>query len=364
MPPTRYERPTLAQRHPVAVVTSAVLALQAAVQGLVAQSVSSDLWWQTEWVRLNVRLHHPAAAYAQQLPKPGWQTWVPPAVTAVLATAALVGLGLLLARAGRGWWVLLVAALPLVPAELAPGSWGPPLLNQAAYALVWPAGATEPDTTWAWMSAAVTALLITLPATTLTAAVPRRPLVAGRWVLGRLALPGIAAAAVLAWQVNDGTTPDPWTVAWWTLLATTGALAVTGALRPWVAFGWLLVLPALAGGIVRWTTSVDGTSAVLFDWSARTLSFVAVAGGLWALGQPAFVHGVRAVTTHWYAAVVADVAARNAARAEKAARAEEVEQAQLEEEPPGPAEPAGEPELVSPGPSPAGRGRAGGRHRA
>ena len=310
---------TAKRRHPVLQVTLAVLAVQAMVQGLVAHSVVTRGWWDTEWVRLQLRLANPAAANAHSVPWPGWQGWVPSAVTALGSTLALVLLALLVARVGRGWWLLAVAALPLVPFELAPGSWAPPLTNQVAYALVWRAGATEPNTAWAWVSASITALLVALPAATLAAQRSRRPWVSPGQVLGRLVPVGLVFVLWLGWQESAGATPDTYITAWRGLLVVVGAMATTGIVRKWQVLVVLAVLPAFAAGAVRWTTGVDGVPVVVTDPSTLWMSVAAVAGGVFAaIAQPALVAGRRRGWAYWQAMLAADVERRNRARAARA----------------------------------------------
>jgi hypothetical protein len=309
------------RRHPVLQVTLAVLTVQALAQGLVAHSVVTRSWWDTEWVRLQLRLADPRAADAHRVAWPGWQGWVPSAATALGTTSALVLLALLVARVGRGWWLLVVAALPLVPFELAPGTWAPPLTNQVAYALVWPAGATEPSTTWAWVSASITALLVALPAATLAAAQSRRPWVSPGQVLGRLAPIGLGYLLWQGWESSAGEASDPFAAGWRGLLVVVGAMATTGIVRKWHVLAVLVVLPALAAGGVRWTTGVDGVPVVVTDGGALWLSATAVAGGLWALVlQPALATGWRKGWAYWWATLAADVDRRNEARVWRAMR--------------------------------------------
>ena len=281
-------------RHPVRAVTIAVLVTTAIVQGLVAWSVASRSWWSSEWVRL--QLHHvdPTAPFAQHpQPHPGWRDWVPSATTSVLITAALVLLALLVVRVGRSWWLLAVALLPLVPTELAPGTWAPPLPNQLAYGLVWPAGSTEPDTTWAWVSAGITLVLVALPAATLTVSRTRRPYPSPGVVLGRLLPVGLVAAAWLGWRAYNGVPADALLVGWRTILVVVGALAVTGLVRRGQVLAVLAVLPALAAGAVRWTTGVDGVPQLETDAMAWWMSAAAVAGGVWAAYlQPRLARGL------------------------------------------------------------------------
>ena len=312
-------RPTAKRRHPVLLVTVAVVTVQALVQGLVAHSVVTRGWWDTEWVRLQLRLANPKATYAHSVPWPGWQGWVPSAATALGTTVALVLLALLVVRVGRGWWLLAVAALPLVPFELAPGSWAPPLPNQVAYALVWPAGATDPTTTWAWVSAAITAVLVALPAATLAAQRSRRPWLSPGQVLGRFVPVGLGLLLWLAWESTAGEPADPFSLGWRGLLVLVGGMALTGIVRKWQVLVLLAVLPALAAGAVRWTTGVDGVPAVVTDPAAWWMSAAAVAGGLFAaIVQPTLASWWRRGTGYWRAALAADVDRRNEARAARA----------------------------------------------
>jgi hypothetical protein len=293
------------RRHPVRTVTVAVLVTTALVQGLVAHSVASRSWWSSEWVRL--QLHHadPSAPYAQHAaPHPGWRDWVPSATTSVLLTAALVLLALLVVRVGRSWWLLLVAGLPLVPMELAPGVWAPPLSNQLAYALVWPAGATEPEVAWAWVSAGMTFVLVALPAATLAVSRTRRPYLSPSLVLGRLVPLGLVAGAWMGWRAYNGVPADALLAGWRTILVVVGALAVTGLVRRGQVLLVLALLPAVAAGVIRWTTGVDGVPRLETDPTAWWMSAAAVGGGVWAAYvQPRLVRGVTWVRGAWHNAL-------------------------------------------------------------
>jgi hypothetical protein len=297
-----------ARRHPVRTVTIAVLVATALVQGLVAWSVASRSWWSSEWVRL--QLHHvdPTAPFAQHpQPHPGWRDWVPSATTSVLITAALVLLALLVVRVGRSWWLLAVALLPLVPTELAPGTWAPPLSNQLAYGLVWPAGSTDPDTAWAWVSAGITFVLVALPAATLAVSRTRRPYLSPGLVLGRLLPVGLVAAAWLGWRAYNGVPADALLAGWRTILVVVGALAATGLVRRGQVLAVLAVLPALAAGAVRWTTGVDGVPQLETDAMAWLMSAAAVGGGVWAAYlQPRLVRGLSWVRAEWHTALHRD----------------------------------------------------------
>jgi hypothetical protein len=353
-------------------VTVAVIAVQCALQALVAHTVSAQLWWQTDWARGRLRVSHPLAADAQRLPRPGWQSWVPSAATAVLVTLALILLALLVVRAGRGWWLLLVAALPLVPTQVAPTVWAPPPVNQLANALVWPAGATAPSTTWAWVDAVITALMVVIPAASLNATPGHRPWTSGQQVLGRLLPAGLAAGLALGCAAAEGWTPDPRQAGWRVLLVVVGALVVTGTLRLGVAVAALAVLPAFAAGGVRWTAGPDGLPTVVTDPLALWMSCAAVAGGVVALAQPALARWLQRARSSRRQMLADDAAFRSAARA--AAVAASVVTARSHAAHDGgtaPADPTGsgsgpDDELagVSRRSSHAAPARAGGRHRA
>jgi hypothetical protein len=225
-------------------------------------------------------------------------------VTSLGLTVALVLLALLVARVGRGWWLLAVAALPLVPTELSPGVWAPPLSNQVAYAIVWPAGATEAQSTWAWVSAGITAVLVALPAATLVAMRNRRPWLSPGQVLGRLAPVGLVAAAWLGWRAYNEVPADVLLAGWRTILVIVGALAMTGLVRRGQVLLVLAVLPALAAGVVRWTTSVDGVPQLVVDPAAWWMSAVAVAGGVFAAYlQPRLAYALRSGWWLWRGAL-------------------------------------------------------------
>ncbi len=365
------------RRRPVLQVTLAALTVQALVQGLVAHSVVTRSWWGTEWMRLQLHLADPKAAGTHSLPQPGWEGWLPSAATAVGITFALVLLALLVVRVGRGWWLLAVAALPLVPVELEPGSWAPPLPNQVAYALVWPAHSTGPQTTWAWVSASITALLVILPAATLAALRGRRAWIASSEVIGRLFPVGLGFLLWLGWQESAGEPTNPSTAGWRGLLVVIGAMALTGVVRKWQVLVGLAVLPALAAGAVRWTTDVDGVPAVVTDQSALWMSAFAVAGGLFAaVLQPALGRAARRGWAYWRAALAEDVERHNQARQERAARRESLGAGEPVELPDTGLVPDEESELdltevaepvgaaVSRRPARAASARAGGRHRA
>ena len=140
-------------------------------------AITSQLWWQREWARLRLHHQYPKAAVRPAGARPGWQSWVPSATTAFVLILALALLALALVCAGRGWWLLAGRRrYPLVPTQVAPGVWAPPLSNQLMYALVWPAGSTEPSTIASWVSAAIEVLVVALPAMVLRSVVlERRP---------------------------------------------------------------------------------------------------------------------------------------------------------------------------------------------
>jgi hypothetical protein len=280
-----------------------------------SSTMTSTLWWQSEWLRL--RLHHkfPKASFTQPIPGPTWESWLPSATTAYILILALLFLALALVSAGRGRWLFLVAALPLVPAQIAPGTWAPVLTNQVMYAIVWPAGATAPSTAWSWVSAGLEALVIAVPPLALRSVVREcAPAVDMHDVVLRLLPAGVAVAAVVGWNHSAGEPQD------WTMLArrgafvVVGALVLTGGLRRRRILLLLAVLPALAGGVVRWTTGVDGHQAVAYDSSAWALSFALLGGGAWVLVQPSVARVLRWLRLSWVAMVVADAERRNIGR--------------------------------------------------
>ena len=54
----------------------------AGLQLVAASTMTSQLWWRSEWVRLQLHHKYPKARVHPALPGPGWQGWVPSAVTA------------------------------------------------------------------------------------------------------------------------------------------------------------------------------------------------------------------------------------------------------------------------------------------
>jgi len=287
-------------------VTALVLGAYAALQLFMTRSSVNFLWWRTELMREQDHFRYPKAPVPAAALQPTWQEWVPTATTAVAVTTALVLLAILMVRSGRGLWLLLVAALPLVPVELAPGVWAPPLANTSAYALVFPPGAIQPDTFWAWMEASLQAFAIVLPAFVigrmLTARVAR---VWGGDVLWRLALPAAVALLVVLWDLGEGLPVDRGTIAHTALLVMIGALVITGTRSRWAAVLGLAVLPAVAGGLVTWTTDVTGQAAVVVDPTAWRWGGLALVGAAWVLVQPRVRTCVRWTWDYWRAALAA-----------------------------------------------------------
>jgi hypothetical protein len=313
--------------------TIAVLATYAALQALAGSTMTSTLWWQSEWTR--IRLHHefPKASFTQPRPGPTWESWLPSATTAFVLILSLVILALVLVCAGRGWWLLLVAAIPLVPAQIAPGTWAPELSNQLMYAIVWPAGATEPTTAWCWVSAAIESLVIAVPALGLKAVVVERRQAVHISQVVRQLLPGaVIIAAVVGWNVSAGEVQDWTTLARRAVFAVIGALLFSGGVRRRRALPLLVLLPAFASGLVRWTTGVDGHAAVVTDWSVRGQSVAAVCGAAWILGYPAVARAVRSMRTSWVAMIDADEARRSARRELSLVKATEHEAIRADDE--------------------------------
>lgn len=351
-PPHRYgSRTPVAQLNPRLVgygVTGFVLGTYAALQLFITRSSVNFLWWRAEQVRQQEHFRYPKAPGPGPAGQPTWQEWVPTATTAVLVTAALVGLAILIVRSGRGMWLLLAAAIPLVPTELLPGVWAPALANTSAYALVFPPGAIQPDTLWAWMEAALQSFAVVIPAFVVGRLLPvRSPRVWAGEVLWRLAAPAAAATSWVLWTMAVGLPVDWGTAARRTLLVTIGALVVTGTSTRWKAVAGLAVLPAVAGGWVTWTTDVSGDASVVVAPDARWWSVLALLGAVWVLGQPYVRAGVHAVWRVWRTAL-----AKQSGELEVEERAVE-DVVQL-----------AEPEPVSPRRGRAAAAPVGGRHRA
>ena len=236
-----------------------VLGTYSAMQLFLTRSSVNFLWWRAESVRQIDHFRSPKAAVAASASAPTWQEWVPTAMTAVLATAVLLWLALLLARSGRGAWAALAAALPLVPTQLVPGVWAPALANSAAYALVFPPGATEPSTMWAWLEAGIQSAAILLPAVVVGRMLPgRRPRVWTSDAVRRLRWPAGLTVGLLCWHVAVGADPDWGSTLRNAVYFAIGGLLVSGGLRWWSALGGVVLIPALASGLIRWTTDVSG----------------------------------------------------------------------------------------------------------
>jgi hypothetical protein len=286
--------------------SAVVLAAYAGFQVLVAWSTTTNLWWQSETLRLRMHWQFPTAVVAPAQPMASWQAWLPSAATAAFMVAALVVAALSLVCAGRGWWLLLPAAIPLVPTQLVPGVWAPPLSNQVLYALVWPASATVPSTAWTWVSACIETVVVALPAVALNAVViHRRPSLFSAEVARRL-LPGLlAVAAVAVWEVNADHAPDWGLLGRQVLWAAIAAMLFFGGLRRRLAVPLLVVLPALAGGLLRWSAGADGTTSITVDSAAWGLSVAALVGAVWVAVQPLTTWPVRRWRKEWAAQLAA-----------------------------------------------------------
>jgi hypothetical protein len=293
---------------PVLLTSACVLATYAALQVVAGSTMTSTLWWQREWIRLRLHRQYPKASFAQPVPGPTWEAWLPSAATACVLVLALVLLALAVVSAGHGWWLLLVALLPLVPTPIAPGIWAPALSNQLMWAVVWPARATDPSTTWAWISAAIEAVVVAVPAMALRSlASSRRPAVDTSDVVRRLIPVATVFVAVVAWNWSAGE-PQDWGIlvrraAFFVL----GALVVSGARRRrwWVPL--LAVLPAVSAGAIRWSTAVDGHASLIHDPAAWAVSLCFGCGGAWVLVQPSSVAAARWVRRWWTATLVAEL---------------------------------------------------------
>lgn len=342
---------------PVVWGSVAVLVTYAGFQALVAWSATTTLWWQNQWLLRNLHARYPRASFGPPQPVPSWESWLPASASAVALIGALVAVALALVCAGRGWWLLLPAALPLIPAQISPGAWAPQLSNQAVYAIVWPAGSTQPSIAWPWLSAAVEALVVALPAVALSAVVlHRRPALFSAEVLRRLLLVVLAIGAVAVWNSSAGE-PQDWVMlarrATWVVI---GGLLLSGGLRRRWAVPLVLALPAAASGVVRWTTGLDGHPVITFDSSAWALSVAALLGGAWVFAAPWAALPLRWWHAQWDSMVAADVARRTSSAGISAGSDEPGEEA----ESPTTAEPVGSVSHRAPA-APAG---AGGRHRA
>ena len=285
---------------PVVWATFGVLATYAALQVLAGRTMTSTLWWKNEWLRIKLAHKYPKSSFAHAVPGPGWQTWLPSAATSFVLVLALVLLALLMVRANRGWWLLVVAAVPLIPAQIAPGTWAPELSNQVMYAMVWPAGATTPVTAWSWVSAAVEALVIAVPALALRSVVHERsPRVHSSDLLRRLVLPCLVVVAVVSWNISAGEAQDWGMLGRRLAFGAIGAALATGSVRLRWALPALVVLPLVAGGFVRWTTGVDGQPLVVTDAAAWALPVCALCGAAWVLAQPYLARAFGVARMYW-----------------------------------------------------------------
>jgi hypothetical protein len=127
---------------------------------------------------------------------------------------------------------------------------------------------------------------------------------------------------VAIWNTNAGE-PQDWVLlgrrALW--IGIGGMLLAGGLRRRWSA-PLLIGLPALAAGLVRWTTGFDGHPVLVVDRSAWAFSIVAVLGGVWMFVAPWAASPVRWWRTQWGHMVAADVARREAAERSAAGAAE------------------------------------------
>jgi hypothetical protein len=313
---------------PIIWATIGILAAYAWLQLLVARAMTTSLWWQSEWLRIRLQHRYPKANLGPAPSDPTWQSWLPSATTAFILILSLVLLALALVSAGRGWWLFLVAGVPLVPMQMAPGTWAPALSNQLTYAIIWPAGATRPSTAWAWVSAAIEVLVIAVPALALKAlVVERRPVVPASDVLRRLAPAALLIVAVIGWNARAGEPQDWGTFAHRLVFAVAGALLFSGGLKRWWTLGLFVLLPALASGLFRWTTGVDGQPAIVTDSTAWALSVAMFGGAAWIFVQPPVASGVRRLWAVWSGMLEADTARRGAARATRSGSYEAIPRA-------------------------------------
>jgi hypothetical protein len=305
---------------PVVWGTLAVVATYACFQLLAGHSAVTSAWWRSEGLRRTLHARSPKAVVGQPQPVPTTADWLPSSATAVLLVLALVVLALALVAAGRGWWLLLVSALPLLPTQVAPGTWAPELSNQVVNAVVWPAGASEPSIAWSWLSAGVEALVIAVPAAALGAVVvQRRPAVFSDEVVRLLAPVAVAVTLVVTWNWRAGQ-PQDWThlarLAIWVLV---GALLLTGGLRLRWSMAVLVLTAALADGLLRWTTAADSQPLAVAP-TAWWACVPALLGGGWVLVAPHAEYGMRWCLGRWRAMVTADVDSRHQHRQAAARR--------------------------------------------
>ena len=305
--------PPVHRLRPVVLVSCVVLGAYAGLQLVAASTMTSQLWWRSEWFRMQLHQKDPNVPFTQPVPGPLWQSWVPSAVTAFVLILALVLLALALVAAGRGWWLLLAALVPLVPSQLAPGVWAPQLSNQVMYAVVWPAGATDPSTSWSWISAAMEVVVIAVPAMVLRSVVlERRAVVRTSDAVRRLLAVALVVAAVVAWNHSAGEPQDWGTLARRGAFFAIGALVVSGSMRRIWVLPFLACLPTVAGGVWRWATGVDGQPVFVNDPRAWALTVVFCLGAVWVFAQPVAAGALGRVRAWWTAMVAADVARRNA----------------------------------------------------
>ena len=273
----------------VAFIVTLVVATYAGTQLVLTHSVLLAAWWKTELAAQTAHVAHPLAPARVPLPRPPWQTWVPPAITATWLTASLIAFAMLVVAAGRGRWLFVVAALPLLPGRLADGSWAPAMPSFAVRVLVWPHGAQGSTLTiWAWWAAALSALAIAVPAMTYLALVTwRAPRLGGAELLLRLLPAALLVALVAAWNAAAGQPQDWGQLARRVLLATMAALVVTGGLKLRYTLPLIALLPALAAGWLTWQPSAGHSMPpVTIDATAWTGAAVALVGAAWALVQP------------------------------------------------------------------------------
>jgi hypothetical protein len=318
--------PPVHRLRPVVLVTFVVLGAYAGLQLVAASTMTSQLWWRSEWLRLQLHHKYPKAAFTQPVPGPVWQSWVPSAVTAFVLILVLVLLALALVTAGRGWWLLLAALVPLIPSQIAPGVWAPELSNQVMYAVVWPAGATGPSTAWSWISAAIEVVVIAVPAMVLRSVVlERRAVVHTSDAVRRLLAVALVVGAVIAWNHSAGEPQDWGTLARRGVFFAIGALVVSGSMRRIWVLPFLACLPTVAGGVWRWATGVDGQPVLVNDPRSWALTIAFCLGAVWVFAQPVAAGAVRQVHAWWTAMVAADVERKNARLAARAAAVEKVD---------------------------------------
>lgn len=197
----------------------------------------------------------------------------------------------------------------------------------------------------AWISAAIEAIVVAIPAMVLRSVVlDRRPLVHTSDVVRRLLPTVVVVGLVVVWNDNAGEPQDWGALERRAIFVAVGALLVSGSMRRRWALPVFACLPAIAAGLVRWTTGLDGRPAVVTDPTAAALTVAFCCGAVWVFAQPAMARAYRRVQAFW-TEMVADDAARRDGRL--AARTVVVDQL---------------PARVS-RPSRAGLAASGGRHR-